>query len=126
MTRCPGGFPKITTVIGWLTLALEQPCRETLTVINVSGIVGTAKRERILIMAPPDALHVKPRKRRVGKVGGDSVASPPTAVPSMRAEEASDLACLLHALADPTRLQMGSLLSEYPGRSAVCDITRSS
>ena len=76
-------------------------------------------------MAPPEALQVKPRKRRVGKVGGDSVGSPPTVFPSMRAEEASDLAGLLHALADPTRLQMVSLLAEHPGEVCVCDITRS-
>jgi len=77
------------------------------------------------IMAQPEALQVKPRKRRVGKVGGDSAGSPLTAHPSMRAEEASDLAGLLHALADPTRLQMVSLLAEHPGEVCVCDITRS-
>ena len=77
------------------------------------------------IMAPPEALHVKPRKRRVGKVGGDSIGSPLTVSPSMRAAEAADLAGLLHALADPTRLQMVSLLAEHPGEVCVCDITRS-
>ena len=97
-----GGFPEITKVILWLALALEQPCRETLTYINVSGIVGAAKRERMSILAPPEALQVKPRKRRVGKVGGDSLRSELPVSPSMGAEEAADLADLLHALADPT------------------------
>ncbi len=32
-------------------------------------------------MAQPEALQVKPRKRRVGKVGGDSAGSPLTAHP---------------------------------------------
>ena len=77
-------------------------------------------------MAQSDAaIRLKPRKRRVGKVGGDRVGSPPTVSPSMRAEEASDLAGLLHALADPTRLQMISLLAEHPGEVCVCDITAS-
>ena len=74
-------------------------------------------------MAPPESRQVRPRKRRVGKVGGESLGSPPTGSPSMRAEEASDLAGLLHALADPTRLQMISLLAEHPGEVCVCDIT---
>jgi len=77
------------------------------------------------IMAQPEALQVKPRKRRVGKVGGDSAGSPLTAHQSMRAEEATDLANFLRALADPTRLQMVSLLAEHPGEVCVCDITRS-
>ena len=76
-------------------------------------------------MASPEALHVKPRKRRVGKVGGDSAGSPLTVHPSLRAEEATDLADLLRALADPTRLQMVSLLAEHPGEVCVCDITAS-
>ncbi len=77
-------------------------------------------------MAQSDAaIRVKPRKRRVGKVGGDGVGSPLTVSPSMRAKEASDLAGLLHALADPTRLQMVSLLAEHPGEVCVCDITAS-
>ncbi len=121
-----GGFPEITMVIRWLTLALEQLCQETLTYINVSGRVGIAKRERMPIMAQSDAdIQVKPRKRRVGKVGGDSAGSPLTAHQSMRAEEATDLANFLRALADPTRLQMVSLLAEHPGEVCVCDITRS-
>ena len=77
-------------------------------------------------MAQPDAaIRVKPRKRRVGKVGGDSVGSELPVSPSMGAEEATDLAGLLHALADPTRLQMISLLAEHPGEVCVCDITAS-
>jgi ArsR family transcriptional regulator len=76
-------------------------------------------------MASPEALHVKPRKRRVGKVGGDSAGSPLAVHPSLRAEEAIDLADLLRALADPTRLQMVSLLAEHPGEVCVCDITAS-
>ncbi len=77
-------------------------------------------------MAQSDAaIRVKPRKRRVGKVGGDSAGCLLTAHPSMRAEEATDLASLLHALADPTRLQMVSLLAEHPGEVCVCDITAS-
>ena len=77
-------------------------------------------------MAQPDAtIQVKPRKRRVGKVGGDSVGSPLTVSPAMRAEEATDLANFLRALADPTRLQMVSLLAEHPGEVCVCDITAS-
>jgi len=79
----------------------------------------------MVVMAPPEALHVKPRKRRVGKVGGDSAGSKLPVSPSMRAEEATDLANLLHALADPTRLQMVSLLAEHPGEVCVCDITAS-
>ena len=74
-------------------------------------------------MGPPEALQVKPRKRRVGKVGGDSVGSELPVSPSMGAEEATDLAGLLHALADPTRLQVVSLLAEHPGEVCVCDIT---
>ena len=76
-------------------------------------------------MAPPEALQVKLRKRRVGKVGGDSAGSPLTAHQSMRAEEATDLANFLRALADPTRLQIVSLLAEHPGEVCVCDITAS-
>ena len=76
-------------------------------------------------MAQPEALQVKPRKRRVGKVGGDSAGSPLTAHQSMRAEEATDLTNFLRALADPTRLQMVSLLAEHPGEVCVCDITAS-
>jgi ArsR family transcriptional regulator, arsenate/arsenite/antimonite-responsive transcriptional repressor len=77
------------------------------------------------IMTQPEALQVKPRKRRVGKVGGDSAGCQLTVHPSMRAEEATDLANFLRALADPTRLQMVSLLAEHPGEVCVCDITRS-
>jgi len=76
-------------------------------------------------MAPPEALQVKPRKRRVGKVGGDSLRSELPVSPSIGAEEAADLADLLHALADPTRLHMVSLLAEHPGEVCVCDITAS-
>ena len=72
-----------------------------------------------------EAIRVKPRKRRVGKVGGDSACCLLTVHPSMRAEVAADLAGLLHALADPTRLQMVSLLAEHPGEVCVCDITGS-
>ncbi len=72
-----------------------------------------------------EAIRVKPRKRRVGKVGGDSACCLLTVHPSLRAEEAADLAGLLHALADPTRLQMVSLLAEHPGEVCVCDITGS-
>lgn len=108
-----------------LTLAQEQPCQETLTYINISGRVEIANRERMVVMAPPEALQVKPRKRRVGKVGGDSVGSELPVSPSMRAEEAANLAGLLHALSDPTRLQMITLLAEHPGEVCVCDITAS-
>ena len=76
-------------------------------------------------MTPPESLQVKPRKRRVVKVGGDSVGSELPVSPSMRAEEASGLAGLLHAMADPTRLQMVTLLAEHPGEVCVCDITGS-
>jgi len=76
-------------------------------------------------MAPPEALRMKLRKRRVGKVGGEGAGSELPVSPSMRAEEATGLADLLHALADPTRLQVVSLLAEHPGEVCVCDITAS-
>lgn len=76
-------------------------------------------------MASLEALQVKPRKRRVGKVGGERTGSPLTVQASLRAEEATELADLLRALADPTRLQMVSLLAEHPGEVCVCDITAS-
>jgi len=78
------------------------------------------------IMAQSDAaIRVKPRKRRVGKVGGDSAGSSMSVHASMRAEEPTDLASFLHALADGTRLRIVSLLEEYQGEICVCDITGS-
>jgi ArsR family transcriptional regulator len=74
-----------------------------------------------------DILHVKQRKRRVGKVGGYIVTGeaccPPSLHPSLTAEEAGTIAAQLRALADPTRVQIVMMLAEHPGEVCVCDIT---
>lgn len=70
-----------------------------------------------------EAIQVKPRKRRVGKTGGDMACCPPGPAPSLEAEEANDVATLLRALADPTRVQIVTILARRPGEVCVCDIT---
>ena len=72
-----------------------------------------------------EAIQVKPRKRRVGKIGGDGACCPPAARPSMQAQKATDIASLLRALADTTRVQIVTMLAEHPGEVCVCDITGS-
>jgi len=68
-------------------------------------------------------IQVKLRKRRVGKVGGDVPCCPPSTLFSLSAREATEIAAQLRALADPTRVQIVTLLAEHPGEVCVCDIT---
>ncbi len=74
-------------------------------------------------MQPDGKLEVKPRKRRVGKVGGDVPCCLPSTPASLGEREAIDVAAQLRALADPTRVQIVTLLAEHPGEVCVCDIT---
>jgi len=70
-----------------------------------------------------EVIQIKPRKRRVGKTGGDIACCPPGIHLPLNTQEASDVANLLRALADPTRVQIVTLLAERPGEVCVCDIT---
>lgn len=70
-----------------------------------------------------EVIQIKPRKRRVGKTGGDIACCSPSIHPPLNTQEASDVANLLRALADPTRVQIVTLLAERPGEVCVCDIT---
>ena len=70
-----------------------------------------------------DVIQIKPRKRRVGKTGGDIACCVPNIHPSLNTQEANDVANLLRALADPTRVQIVTLLAQRPGEVCVCDIT---
>lgn len=75
-------------------------------------------------MIPSDGnIQVKPRTRRVGKVGGDVPCCPPPLQASLSEREATEMAALLRALADPTRVQIVTLLAEHAGEVCVCDIT---
>ena len=75
-------------------------------------------------MRPSDGtIQVKPRIRRVGKVGGDVPCCPPPTQASLSERDATEIAALLRALADPTRVQIVTLLAEHPGEVSVCDIT---
>jgi ArsR family transcriptional regulator, arsenate/arsenite/antimonite-responsive transcriptional repressor len=75
-------------------------------------------------MTPSDRnIQVKPRTRRVGKVGGDVPCCPPPLQARLGEHEATEIATLLRALADPTRVQIVTLLAEHPGEVCVCDIT---
>ena len=67
--------------------------------------------------------HVKQRIRRVGKVGGDVPCCVPSTSSSLSEGEAVEIAAQLRALADPTRVQIVTLLAEHPGEVCVCDIT---
>src|SRR5581483_8678048 len=42
---------------------------------------------------------------------------------SLSEDEATEIAAQLRALADPTRVQIVTLLAEYPGEVCVCDLT---
>lgn len=68
-------------------------------------------------------IQVKLRTRRVGKVGGDVPCCPPLTHVSLSEPEATEIAAQLRALADPTRVQIVTLLAEHPGEICVCDIT---
>jgi ArsR family transcriptional regulator len=70
-----------------------------------------------------DGIQVKERKRRVGVVGGNVPCCPPAVRPSLAAEEADAIAAQLRALADPTRMQIVTMLAEHAGEVCVCDIT---
>jgi ArsR family transcriptional regulator len=70
-----------------------------------------------------DIIQVKERKRRVGAVGGDVPCCSPAVQPSLPAEEASVIAAQFRALADPTRVQIVTMLAEHAGEVCVCDIT---
>jgi ArsR family transcriptional regulator, arsenate/arsenite/antimonite-responsive transcriptional repressor len=70
-----------------------------------------------------EKIQVKPRKRRVGKVGGDIACCPPAVQSSLAEDEAIEIATQLRALADPTRVQIVTLLAEHAGEVCVCDIT---
>jgi ArsR family transcriptional regulator len=72
-----------------------------------------------------DVLHVKPRKRRESKPGGDATYFSPPIQPALPAQEAASIATRLRALADPTRVQIVLMLAEHPGEVCVCDITDS-
>ena len=75
-------------------------------------------------MATDEALQVTPRKRRVGKVGGDVTCCSPTPIATLQVQETVTLTKVLRALADPTRLQIVTLLAQHAGEVCVCDITR--
>lgn len=70
-----------------------------------------------------ETIQVKPRTRRVGKVGGDAPCCAPSTSSSLSDREATNIAAQLRALADPTRVQIVTLLAEHPGEVCVCDIT---
>jgi len=70
-----------------------------------------------------EMIQIKPRKRRVGKIGGDIACCSLDIHLPLNMQEASDIATLLRALADPTRVQIVTLLAERPGEVCVCDIT---
>jgi ArsR family transcriptional regulator len=72
-----------------------------------------------------ETIQIKPRKRRVGKIGGDVPCCPPAVHPSIQEGKAADLAGMFRALADPTRVQIVTMLAEHPGEVCVCDITGS-
>jgi ArsR family transcriptional regulator, arsenate/arsenite/antimonite-responsive transcriptional repressor len=48
---------------------------------------------------------------------------PPPLQASLGEREVMEIAALLRALADPTRVQIVTLLAEHPGEVCVCDIT---
>jgi ArsR family transcriptional regulator len=70
-----------------------------------------------------ETIQVKSRTRRVGKVGGDESCCAPSTPSSLSEGEATEIATQLRALADPTRVQIVTLLAEHPGEVCVCDIT---
>ncbi len=73
-------------------------------------------------MTPSDGnIRVKLRTRRVGKVGGVPCCPPVQA--SLSEREATEMAAQLRALADPTRVQIVTLLADHPGEVCVCDLT---
>ncbi|HEU5227308.1 MAG TPA: metalloregulator ArsR/SmtB family transcription factor [Ktedonobacteraceae bacterium] len=72
-----------------------------------------------------EAIPIKPRKRRVGKTGGDMACCVCDIHPPLNTQEAGNIAILLRALADPTRVQIVTMLAERPGEVCVCDITSS-
>ncbi len=74
-------------------------------------------------MAQEDELTIKPRKRRVGKSGGDAPCCTPCADETLATEDALTLATLFRALADPTRVQIVTLLARHVGEVCACDIT---
>jgi ArsR family transcriptional regulator len=70
-----------------------------------------------------DIIQVKERKRRVGAVGGNAPCCPPAVRPALQSEEAGVIAAQLRALADPTRVQIVTMLAGHAGEVCVCDIT---
>lgn len=78
-------------------------------------------------MVEETALQVVPRKRRVGKRGGE-VAELACCVPvelvSIEEQEALVVAAQARALADPTRVRIVIMLAQHAGEVCVCDITR--
>ena len=75
-------------------------------------------------MTPSDGnIKLKLRTRRMGKVGGDLPCCPSPLHLSPSVREATTIAAQLRALADPTRVQIVTLLVEHPGEVCVCDLT---
>lgn len=77
-------------------------------------------------MVEETALQVVPRKRRVGKRGGDLAqvaCCAPVELAPIEEQEALAVAANARALADPTRVRIVMMLAQHAGEVCVCDIT---